>query len=454
MIDFQQHAADDLAVSGFAPSQRQAMTIKPSPVRDDGGVIAHLRELLGPVVLLACKGKKPLRKGWQKLTVADMTPEYLTTLHGHNFGVSLGTASAGLVSVDFDTDEALAAFLAVNPDLADTLRTRGRRGGNLWFRVLGTVPKSSKLNDASRVAVGEWRADGNQTIIHGIHPDTKQPYEMVRRVAPMVLSIASIQWPAEAKPQKWPSANAAKGDTCDVECVEHTDSTEHTDNSAVVLQHCTSTLLHHTAKPAPGLSAVVADKAFRANHSVGVVKLYEKLVEIRYKPEPHARNAFITQAVPFLYRAVSKPLVLLFSQHFYASNQALFHDTAADHERETRAMLDVVESSYLDELEGTERELYTALAEPLQAVFRICRDLALRDEAGGPPPPLFFMSAQGLADRMKDHCQQAHRWLNALVRYSALKVETRGTAHSHGHRGEATVYRWLLPVTSANEGRS
>ena len=46
-----------------------------------------------------------------------------------NIAVYLGKASGGLCAIDFDADEDLAAFLAANPKLARTTRSRGSRGG-------------------------------------------------------------------------------------------------------------------------------------------------------------------------------------------------------------------------------------------------------------------------------------------------------------------------------------
>ena len=54
-----------------------------------------------------------------------------------NIAVYLGKASGGLCAIDFDTDEDLAAFLAVNPKLETTTRSRGSRGGMLWLRIEG-----------------------------------------------------------------------------------------------------------------------------------------------------------------------------------------------------------------------------------------------------------------------------------------------------------------------------
>ena len=48
----------------------------------------------GQAVLLEIErgSKAPIRNKWQKLTIADMTPEYLATFNGHaNIGVSPGS---------------------------------------------------------------------------------------------------------------------------------------------------------------------------------------------------------------------------------------------------------------------------------------------------------------------------------------------------------------------------
>src|ERR1043166_2624701 len=54
-----------------------------------------------------------------------------------NVAVYLGKASGGLCAIDFDRDEDLTAFLAVNPKLTDTTRSRGSRGGRSGERRVG-----------------------------------------------------------------------------------------------------------------------------------------------------------------------------------------------------------------------------------------------------------------------------------------------------------------------------
>jgi putative DNA primase/helicase len=133
---------------------------------------------------------------------------------GGNLGVLLGRASQSkvaltgvvyvLCSIDIDSDEAMSAFLEINPRLARTLRTRGRRGGNLWLWVEaeGYHAATKKLFHAAADGSpdkerpwGEWRADGGQTVIYGIHPDGMR-YERVSEArTPLSLAFGEIRWP-------------------------------------------------------------------------------------------------------------------------------------------------------------------------------------------------------------------------------------------------------------------
>jgi hypothetical protein len=136
--------------------------------------ITRIQEQLGPCVLLAIppREKGPRKPGWQKLKLTDMTPDYLAGLdYGQNIGVLLGAASEGLCSIDADNDEYLEEFLDLNPKLRQSLISRGARGGNVWLRIKGQYPPSGKLKLNGK-SWGEWRADGNQTVIYDIPRDT------------------------------------------------------------------------------------------------------------------------------------------------------------------------------------------------------------------------------------------------------------------------------------------
>jgi phage/plasmid-associated DNA primase len=166
-------------------------------------LISDLRKLLGfdTVLLPIPRGRKgPTLAGWQQLTSECMQqPEYLAKLnHGDNIGAKLGK---GLVTMDLDVDQRVDPFLDLNPKLRETLRTRRVRGCNFWVRIDGPYPKSCKLKTVSGEDWGEWRADGNQTVIYGAAIDEKKgetvatEYKIENRVPPISLPFDAIRWP-------------------------------------------------------------------------------------------------------------------------------------------------------------------------------------------------------------------------------------------------------------------
>ncbi|MGH8094041.1 MAG: bifunctional DNA primase/polymerase, partial [Chthoniobacterales bacterium] len=185
--------------------------------------VDDLRSLLGQnVVLLSIprgqkgpSGKK--MKDWHRFTPDRMRdPEYLAQLdHGGNIGVLLGN---GLITIDLDRDEAVEPFLNLNPQLRETLRTKRVRGCNLWLRIKGAYPKSAKLKSRAGEDFGEWRADGNQTVIHGEAIDGKKgeavptPYKIQKRAKPVELAtFHEIRWPDEVIPPRMAEPVASGG---------------------------------------------------------------------------------------------------------------------------------------------------------------------------------------------------------------------------------------------------
>ena len=159
--------------------------------------IPQILGLLGPALLLpwpaGCKGT---RKKWKHLQLTDMSaPTHLAELESAgNIGVALGRASNGLVTVDFDNEDYVEAFLEVNPLLRTTLRTTAQRGCNIWLRCTTDYPQSCDLRNQSGVDIGEWRADGNQTIIAGTHPDGVR-YRFVVESPAIAIDYSEIVWP-------------------------------------------------------------------------------------------------------------------------------------------------------------------------------------------------------------------------------------------------------------------
>lgn len=116
-----------------------------------------------------------------------------------NIGVALGRVSDNLVTIDFDKDSYVQAFLAVNPPLGDTLQTRAARGCNIWVRCSGGYPPCRQLKNESGTEIGEWRADGNQTIIPGTHPEG-MPYQFVVEKPVITIGYEAIIWPDSILP--------------------------------------------------------------------------------------------------------------------------------------------------------------------------------------------------------------------------------------------------------------
>lgn len=156
------------------------------------------------------------------------TALYRDLLPVGNVGVRLGCASKlrngpdmyHLCSIDIDENEGLEPFLAANAWAAETLVTRGRRGGNVWAWVLkDSYPQFAKLKNTAKLNAkgqpsdwGEWRTDGVneagaprafQTVIWGTHPERSGDGSPIlyRRISaaakPRLIDFAAIVWPEE-----------------------------------------------------------------------------------------------------------------------------------------------------------------------------------------------------------------------------------------------------------------
>jgi phage/plasmid-associated DNA primase len=192
------------------PLPSKALSSKVTKVSQNSGnqstsVVAELRSLLGDdVILLPIPrgSKKPSRTSWQTTTLSQMQdPEYLAQLnHGGNIGVLLG---GGRVTIDLDRDGDVESFLALNPKLRETLRTQRVRGCNFWLQIKGGYPKACKLKTKTGEDWGEWRADRNQTVIHGEAIERKKgetqatAYKIINHTKPVELAFDEIHWPDE-----------------------------------------------------------------------------------------------------------------------------------------------------------------------------------------------------------------------------------------------------------------
>jgi hypothetical protein len=186
--------------------------------------VPELLRLLGqPVVLIGWpKGSKGTKKPWKHLTPANMTPEYLAKLPDGNIGVALGEKSSGLCAIDLDDDSLVDPFLDLNPHLVATLQTHGARGRVFWLRFRGDYPtRSTKLKTQSGEALGEFRSNGNQSIIWGRHPSGID-YSFIVRQPVLEITFDSINWPKEiANPPKIDGDSDALNTACCVPASLH-----------------------------------------------------------------------------------------------------------------------------------------------------------------------------------------------------------------------------------------
>lgn len=145
---------------------------------------------------------------------------YAELIRAGNVGVRLGCASKlrggpdiyHLCSIDIDEDESVEPFLALNPRLAESLRTRGSRGCNFWLWVLkDSYPGFAKITHVEKKdakgkpqAWGEWRADGVdsegnakafQTVIWGRHPSGCRYRRVSEAAKPLLIDFRDLKWP-------------------------------------------------------------------------------------------------------------------------------------------------------------------------------------------------------------------------------------------------------------------
>lgn len=169
--------------------------------------VSKIQAVLGNgVVLLPIPAgqKAPVIKGWNNTSLESMLDgRYLGSLLAGNIGVLLGKPSGNVCAIDIDDDTEVESFLDLNPRLRETLRTKGSRGCQLW--VIPTddeAPKSSKLTTKLGHPWGEWRADGNQSVIYGRHPKGMD-YQWVVDAPAIEIAFDDIVWPDHLKVH-WP----------------------------------------------------------------------------------------------------------------------------------------------------------------------------------------------------------------------------------------------------------
>jgi len=175
--------------------------------------ISHILDLVGPALLLPWPRKsKGTKRRWKHLELTAMDDEgHLAKLRdAGNIGVALGRVSEGLVSIDLDQSSYVDAFLEANPLLRNTLRTKARRGCNIWVRCAAEYPPAQRLKNSSGEEIGEWRGDGNQTIIAGTHPEGMR-YQFVVKSLAVTMNYDAIIWPESILPPHTTESKRVRG---------------------------------------------------------------------------------------------------------------------------------------------------------------------------------------------------------------------------------------------------
>ncbi|MCB1064288.1 MAG: hypothetical protein KDN20_15400 [Verrucomicrobiae bacterium] len=173
--------------------------------------VGRLQSIFGEQVTLiqvAWGEKRPIQKEFQKLDVEVMRdPEHLRMLEGSNIGILVGPASGNLISIDFDEEEAEKEFCEANPDIVETVRSKGSRGANYWYLISGDyVDKIVKLK-RDGAEVGEWRGGGGHTVVDGLHP-SEVPYYISSAHPVKVIEFSDIHWP-----ENWEIGSLEEGDS-------------------------------------------------------------------------------------------------------------------------------------------------------------------------------------------------------------------------------------------------
>ncbi len=383
--------------------------------------LKRIYDLLGrQVVLLPIKAgtKRPQHKKWQETTFAKtQTAGYQHRLEkAPAIGVLLGAPSNGLCTVDLDADEVAEEFLKRNPRLRKSLITKGKRGCNIWLRPTNSPPPSTRLTFDGKV-VGEWRANGNQTVCWGEHPDGGR-YRFVSEMEPLTVDLTEIDWGPHTPPLSLFSESSASSKSSILSIYPIADQLDTNRNDAV----------------ARARQATKARKDLGANKDLAL--LYERYVERKFTPRQGERNSATVAMVTFLFRVVSEDVLRDLVMTYYIINQDVFSDSEEQHRQEMEAHLCACERNWMAELSSHEAELADALDAKKQAAFRICRDLAAHSNG------TFFLGCNELGRRIRVRPHRAQAILNALEGLEVLTMIEKGTRYAKGVQAKATTWKW------------
>jgi hypothetical protein len=407
-----------------------------------GHLVARLVELLGGgVLLIPCRcGTKVPSARWGEVGPESMDdPKYLRRLERSNIGVVLGQRSGGLCTLDIDSDEESDAFRELNPQICDTLCTRGARGCNWWWRMTGYYPALTPIK-RDGCAWGEWRSDGGQTIISGLHPSGEH-YRILRRKPPLMINFGDIQWLPSTTPV-FENPSEGHGDT---ERTENTQITEPPQNTQCTqpTQNTDGTEVNRGGKgvcvwPSGSGCVFTVEQALAAARTRGPGGNHECLFTLARGlkaaelsrgsafPEGELREVFerwFADAKPHVKKELG---IDDYWFEFMEGYENVVHPLG-------EGVVETVWAKTAGVAPPSAAGRYADLN--LQRVVSFCREMWLFRNRQP-----FFISCRTL-QRLLEHGEhvRAARWLRGLVRDKILAIEEAGSATSR----RATRYRYL-----------
>jgi bifunctional DNA primase/polymerase-like protein len=389
--------------------------------------VEHLRELLGSAVLLPWPaGSKGDRRKWKHLQVTDMDEDYFAKLEkAGNIGVALGAVSNGPVTIDIDDNNHVEPFLEANPLLRHTLRTAAQRGCNIWVRCTTDYPPSCKLKDQSGNEVGEWRADGNQTIIAGTHPSGCS-YRLVVEKPVIPIDYNTIIWSDAILPPHATESKRVRG----VRRVKGEQGVG--EDKVVCVGMCKQIEPYFT----PDLISQIAPKAYHQNNPslfklARLVKSYEHSVG---RPVTEAELAFVFDR----WRLVARHFWRIDSTRddYYAEFLvACSYARIGLDENPIEVAVSRAKAAPLPQVQGFTDER-------IRLLVAICREL---QQITGATP--FFLPTRKLGEILCVHYTKIARWLRALEFLQIIHLAPGETRKRGGNRSPRYYYGPPLQVS-------
>jgi hypothetical protein len=154
-----------------------------------------------PVIVACWLGSKVPRYTWKK-GVTDKLDDYRLNVireafvEGGNLAALLGKESHNLCVIDFDRNDLVEPFLALNPAFASTFRTRGSKGAAFWFFAENEhYPNQVKRFeiDGDSAGTGEFRGAELATFF-GLNK-AREEYQWLVDAPVIRFDYSAINWP-------------------------------------------------------------------------------------------------------------------------------------------------------------------------------------------------------------------------------------------------------------------